>query len=89
MGLQVPVSQVRIAGVCANDDGSGGGGVCPMGWVRPNGAQRGRAVGETVGGGGGRGSPMDLGRSSGDPRGPVGRVLLWWGCAQRVSGAEQ
>jgi len=75
------------ARVCSGH--SGGGADLAMGWVHPSGARISRAVGETVGGGGGRGSPMDLGRSSGDPRGPVGRVLPWWGCAQWVSGAGQ
>jgi hypothetical protein len=39
----VPVLQIRTAGVCANDDGSGDDGGCPMGWVRPNGARIGHA----------------------------------------------
>jgi hypothetical protein len=75
------------ARVCSGH--SGGGADLAMGWVHPNGALRGHVVDKTVGGGGRRGSPMDLGRLSGDPRGPVGRVLPWWGCAQWVSGAGQ
>ena len=39
IGVQVPISQAQIAGVCVNDDGSGGGGGCPMGWVHLNGAR--------------------------------------------------
>ena len=37
MGVQVPVLQIRIAGVCADNDDSGGGVRCPMDWVGPNG----------------------------------------------------
>ena len=76
-----------IDGVRVHDGLCGDGANLAMGWMSPNGARAGCAVGNDVGGGG-RGSPMDLGRSSGDPRGPVGRVLPWWGCAQWVSEVE-
>jgi hypothetical protein len=60
------------ARVCSGH--SGGGADLAMGWVHPNEALRGRVVGKTVGGGGGRCSPMDLGCSNGVRRGRAGHV---------------
>ena len=41
MGVQVPVLQIQIASVCANNNGTGSGVGCPMDWVCLNGVLRG------------------------------------------------
>jgi hypothetical protein len=64
----------QIDGVRVHDDLYGDGTDLAIGWVSPNGAQAGCAVGKGVGGGGGRCSPMDLGCSNGVRRGRAGHV---------------
>jgi hypothetical protein len=59
------------ARVCSGH--SGGGADLAMGWVHLNGALRGRVVGKTVGGSGGRCSPMDFASLNEALRRPLGR----------------